>query len=290
MDIVEVIKEIFGEVSLIDIIFVPGVILLGVWLLRTGCGRRSLSDSVVREHNMPAYIPFMVFFIWFSFFSVGLFFATFLVEVKDWREVIFQNAALCISGMVGVGVTVLVVRRYFVRGLRGFGLDLRTSLKDFGWGFVNLLAAWPLVMLAIVSIILLGKLFYGPGYEMQKHEELELIAQYPQVSVRVVILLTTVFIVPVFEEFLFRGLFQTTVRSLLEGWQSRLKGGKGAWAAIAICSVLFAMVHSTAAHWPALFVLSMCMGYAYEKSGSLLRSIVVHSLFNLGSVLATLFQ
>jgi membrane protease YdiL (CAAX protease family) len=290
MDVAEIIKEFFSEVGLIDLIFVPGVILLGVWLLRTGCGRRSLSDSAAREHNMPAYIPFVVFFIWFSFFSVGLFLVTFLPDVEDWQEVIFQNAALCISAMAGVGVTVLAVRRYFVRGLRGFGLDLRTALKDLGWGFVNLLSVWPLVMLAIVLVILLGKFFYGAGYEMQKHEELELIAQYPQVSVRVVILLTTVFIVPVFEEFLFRGLFQTTVRSLLENWQSRLKGGKGAWAAIAISSALFATVHSTAAHWPALFVLSMCMGYAYEKSGSLLRSIAVHSLFNLGSVLATLYQ
>ena len=290
MDVAEIIKEFSSEVSIIDLIFVPGLILFGVWLLRTGCGRRSLSDSAVREHNMPAYIPFVVFFIWLSFLSVGLFLATFLTEVEDFREVIFQNAALCLSGMFGVGVTVLAVRRYFVRGLRGFGLDFRTALKDFGWGFVNLLTVWPLVMLAIVLIILLGKFFYGAGYEMQKHEELELIAQYPQVSVRVVILLTTVFIVPVFEEFLFRGLFQTTVRSLLEDWQPRFKGGKGAWAAIAISSALFATVHSTAAHWPALFVLSMCMGYAYEKSGSLLRSIVVHSLFNLGSVLAALNQ
>ena len=290
MDAVEVFKEIFGEVGLIDVIFVPGVVLFGVWLLRTGCGLRSLSGSAAREHNMPAYVPFVIFFIWLCFFSASLFLVTFLTEVEDWQEVILQNTALCISGMFGVGVTVFAVRRYFVRGLRGFGLDLRTVLKDFGWGFANLLAVWPLVMLAIVFIILAGKLFYGAGYEMQKHEELELISQYPQVSVRVVILLTTVFIVPVFEEFLFRGLFQTMVRSFLENRQSRLKGGRGAWAAIGICSALFATVHSTAAHWPALFVLSMCMGYAYEKSGSLLRSIVVHSLFNLGSVLATLYQ
>ncbi|MCJ7693000.1 MAG: hypothetical protein MUO22_06250, partial [Sedimentisphaerales bacterium] len=81
MDVVEVFKEFFSEVGLIDLIFVPGLILLGVWLLRTGCGRRSLTDSAVREHNMPAYIPFVVFFIWFSFFSVGLFLVTFLPDV-----------------------------------------------------------------------------------------------------------------------------------------------------------------------------------------------------------------
>jgi len=290
MDVVEVFKEIFSEVGLIDLICVPGLIFFGVWLLRTGWGRRSLSDSAVREHRMPVYVPFVVFFIWFSLFSAGLFFTTFFSGLTDWQEVLAQNVVFSSSAIAGSVVVIFTVRKYFAKGLKGFGLDLRTALKDFGWGFVNLLAVWPLVMLAIVLIILLGKFFYGPGYEMQKHEELELIAQYPQVSVRVMILLTTVFIVPVFEEFLFRGLFQTMVRSFLENWESRFKGGKGAWVAIIICSALFATVHSTAAHWPALFVLSMCMGYAYEKSGSLFRSIAVHLLFNLSSVLATLFQ
>ena len=290
MDVVEVFKEIFSEVSLIDLVLIPGLIFFGMWLLRTGWGRRSLSDSVSREHRMPAYVPFVVFFIWFSLFSAGIFFTTFFSRLEDWQEVLAQNIVFSGSAIVGSAVVIFTVRKYFAKGLKGFGLDFQTAGKDFGWGFINLLAVWPLVLLAIILIILLGKLFYGPGYEMQKHEELELIAQYPQVSVRVVILVTTVFIVPVFEEFLFRGLFQTMVRSFLENLESRFKGGNGAWTAIIICSALFATVHSTASHWPALFVLSMCMGYAYEKSGSLFRSITVHLLFNLSSVLATLFQ
>jgi membrane protease YdiL (CAAX protease family) len=37
-----------------------------------------------------------------------------------------------------------------------------------------------------------------------------------------------------------------------------------------------------------LFVLGVTMGYAYEKSGSLLRSIFIHAMFNGISIVANL--
>jgi len=50
------------------------------------------------------------------------------------------------------------------------------------------------------------------------------------------------------------------------------------------------VIHADAGHWPALLVLSMSMGYAYEKSGSLFRPIFIHSIFNATSIIATLNQ
>ena len=35
---------------------------------------------------------------------------------------------------------------------------------------------------------------------------------------------------------------------------------------------------------PPLFVLSMCIGYVYERTGKLWSSITLHALFNLTSV------
>ncbi|MHC4911623.1 MAG: lysostaphin resistance A-like protein [Planctomycetota bacterium] len=92
---------------------------------------------------------------------------------------------------------------------------------------------------------------------------------------------------------LLRGLFQTTIRSYLA--ESRLgKRLRNSWAvpwvSILIASGLFATMHAYAGHWPALFVLGVCMGYAYEKSGSLFRPIFIHVLFNTTSVVAALYQ
>ena len=59
------------------------------------------------------------------------------------------------------------------------------------------------------------------------------------------------------------------------------------WMAVILTSVLFALVHQL---WtaPAIFVLSVGMGYAYERTGSLWASITMHFLFN-GIQLALLF-
>jgi membrane protease YdiL (CAAX protease family) len=132
----------------------------------------------------------------------------------------------------------------------------------------------------IILTTRLGKLILGPDFEIQPHQELELIRAYSQLPVRVLIIVTAVAIVPAFEEMLFRGLFQTMLRSI------SLKP----WLSIVTASGLFALAHANAGHWPALFVLSLCIGYAYEKSGSLLRPIFIHSLFNATSIIGTLYN
>jgi membrane protease YdiL (CAAX protease family) len=101
-------------------------------------------------------------------------------------------------------------------------------------------------------------------------------------ALRILIVAGTVVIVPLFEELLFRGLIQTMIRSVLS------EIGKPVWMAIALSSVLFAIMHEEPGHYPALFILGATMGYAYEKSGSLLRPIFIHSIFNGVMLAATL--
>lgn len=77
----------------------------------------------------------------------------------------------------------------------------------------------------------------------------------------------------VFEEVLYRGLLQETLRRM------RLEG----WTAIGLTSVLFSAVHipSVEPHaLAALFVLSLGFGWAYEKTGRLVAPITMHILFN----------
>jgi membrane protease YdiL (CAAX protease family) len=181
---------------------------------------------------------------------------------------------------MAMAVIIFLARVSFARRLKGFGLNLGTIHKDFPAALLNLLSVWPLIAAMIILTTRLGKLILGPDFEMQPHEELELIRAYSQLPVRVLIIVTAVAIVPAFEETLFRGLFQTMLRSI------SLKP----WLSIVTASGLFALAHANAGHWPALFVLSLCIGYAYEKSGSLLRPIFIHSLFNATSIIGTLYN
>ncbi|SDH98567.1 type II CAAX endopeptidase family protein [Janthinobacterium sp. YR213] len=73
---------------------------------------------------------------------------------------------------------------------------------------------------------------------------------------------------PLCEEFIFRGLLQGGLRRSLPAWQ-----------AIGIAAALFALVHPPAAMLP-VFVLGLCTGIAYERSGALLAPMLTHALYN----------
>ena len=178
---------------------------------------------------------------------------------------------------------------------------------------MNLLTVWPLITAAIILTMFFGKHIWGREYQMQQHQQLKLIMEYSQLLPRILIVVVAVIIAPLLEEMLFRGFFQTMMRSYLDARPSnagfRLKPADGgsmlhrkvscgdtrrgsgkAWLAIFISSGLFTIIHANAGHWPALFILGVCLGYAYEKSGSLFRPIFIHSFFNAASIIATLNQ
>ena len=256
-----------------------GAVLLGRWLFKTYLGTRALINSRSRRNNMPPFMPFLVMFIWFGCLAAGTSITSyFLPNISGWQAALAENINISTAAIVGIVATILVVRRFFSHGLKGFGLDARSVRKDFVMGVVNLIAISPVIMAVLLLTILAGEFLIGPGFEISPHEELDFIATHDHLMLRVMIFLTAGVIVPIFEEMLFRGLFQTMLRSFF---------GRP-WLSIALVSALFAMVHGDIWHWPALFALSICMGYAYEKSGSLLRSIFIHAFFNVTNLVAML--
>jgi hypothetical protein len=92
-------------------------------------------------------------------------------------------------------------------------------------------------------------------------------------------------IVPVLEEWFFRGVLQ-------QGLVARL----GAPAGVAATATLFALAHGgamSAQSYLALFaqslVLGLALGFARQATGSLLASILLHTGVNLAGVLALAF-
>jgi len=270
MDVLETIKQFVSTIDVIDVACVAGLVLFGVWLLKTSFGRKALADSAPRRNNMPIYLPFIPALIWFGPVPFAVLIAREVsADLPDWQIAFLDNLIICVGSVATMVVIILLVRVSFARRLKGFGLNAKTIIKDFFVGAVNLLSVWPLVMLMIVLTLYFGGLI-SEDFEIQQHEELEQISGYPQLPLRILIVVVTVVIAPVFEEMLFRGLFQTMIRSFV---------GRP-WLAVVISSILFSLAHYTPTHWPALFVLAMCLGYAYEKSGSLLRPIFIHAFFN----------
>jgi membrane protease YdiL (CAAX protease family) len=268
--------------------------LFARWLLKTSLGTKALADSVPRRNNMPVYLPFVPLFIWFGAVSLVISITEKLGgDLPGWQSDFVDNLIFCICGLTAIGVIIFMARVHFTRGLKGFGLNIKTVVKDFFAAFVNLLTVWPLITTAILLTMFFGKLIWGQDYQTQQHQELKLITENPQLPLRISIIVVAVVIAPLLEEMLFRGLFQTMLRSYLDSRFSILDTRRGSvktWLAIAISSALFTTIHSNTGHWPALFLLGVCMGYAYEKSGSLFRPIFIHALFNAASIIAVLNQ
>ena len=287
---------------IMGLVFLAGVLLFGLWLLKTSLGRNALADSMPRRNNMPFYLCLIPLFIWFGPVPLAMQITEGLAaDLQDWQRVFLNNSLYCIGAIVVIAVIVFLVRAGFARRLKGFGLNIRTIGKDFFAAFVNLLSVWPLMMAAMTLTIFSGKLIYGPEYQIPQHQQLEMIKAYPQLQLRILTFVVAVVTAPVLEEMIFRGLFQTVIRSILESRSStshakklghhRFGAGRNrAWLSILISSGLFSMVHGNVPHWPALFVLGVCLGYAYEKSGSLFRPIFIHAFFNAVTIIFVLFE
>ena len=290
-DFFQNIKQFGSLVTTANILCLAGLITFAIWLLKTSWGRNALTDSRPRRNNMPLYLPFIPLFIWVTAGSLAITLATKLTgNLPQWQKAFLNNFIYCVASIVAIAVIIFLAKTSFARRLKGFGLNAKTIPKDFLTAVINLLATWPLVMVAIIATIFLGKLIYGQDFTIEQHQELELITAYPQLPLRILIVVLAILIAPLLEEILFRGLFQTMIRSILEIRNPKFEIRNAAWPAILISSALFAMIHTDVAHWPALFILAVCLGYAYEKSGSLFRPIFIHALFNATAVVAVLLQ
>jgi len=276
--------EFTDTITALDTIWLAGLILLACWLLDTSLGTKALADSQPRRNSMPPHLPLVPLLLWFGAVSLAVALVQKLTPgLQGWQEAFRDNLVMSIGAVVTIAAMMFLAHIHFARRLKGFGLNIKTIFKDFFMAILNLLAVWPLILAAVTVTIYFAKLFTDQDYQMQQHQQLEMITEYPQLPLRIMIVFVAVVIAPLLEEMMFRGFVQTTIRSFFNIRNS-------AWPAIAASSVFFAMMHADPGHWPSLFILGVCLGYSYEKSGSLLRPIFIHLFFNAISITGTLIQ
>jgi membrane protease YdiL (CAAX protease family) len=80
---------------------------------------------------------------------------------------------------------------------------------------------------------------------------------------------------PIFEELLFRGFLLPSLTRYFP-----------IWGAIALSSLIFAVAHLSLSEVLPLTVLGMVLGFVYTRSGNLLSSMLLHSLWNSGTLLS----
>lgn len=272
-------QEIPAILLTLDLVLLAiGAAIVAYWLVRRIRGRTSglLADAPLRPNQ---FRPESALLIALVFVLVGGAASTILrgdqSRLDDTQGVLVSNIAQ-LSVIVAACV---IAHQQFSGGIRRFVLGnppvIRAALLGIPYALAAILVTELVHWLVIVVLLLLA-----PGIDMPTHTVIGLL-QGPDVSAWIVLtlLVGTVGVAPIAEEMFFRGILQSMLGTRL---------GRR-WTAILLTSVAFALMHGEWHARPALLVLGIGFGVAYERTGSLATPIVMHALFNARTLVFVLF-
>jgi membrane protease YdiL (CAAX protease family) len=207
------------------------------------------------------------------------------------RMIVLSNAVDGVARSVTVIVAILLIPRLFKNRFADWGLHIRQAAGGIFKGFLGFLLTYPLLMAYSMGLAVIYSLF---RYQMSEHPTFEALQQNIPRAQEVVLCVVAIVVAPIAEEVFFRGIVQTTLIQFSWGLfipQFMRPGAAHAisqdyrpsplhrWGAILITSVAFAGLHQ----WdqaPIIFVLSLALGYVYERTGNLWAPIALHVAFN----------
>lgn len=173
------------------------------------------------------------------------------------------------AGGVGLGLLVLMAKSAPEAGLRIGGLDPLVGLGCF-------VLALPLVQVASMGAEWLYHEVYGVSPPRIAHDTLAQIVAHRDERMVWLLVAAVVIGAPIVEELVFRVGVQSAI----------LKVTGSAWGAVLGTSVLFTLIHWSVVPpegrfaLAQIFVLSLSMGIAYERTRKLGVPIVMHVCFN----------
>lgn len=274
-------KAIEAIIKLAIVSAIPGLGgLFGLGLLIFLVGQRLFKgkDSLLAtNNNIPWQTPWDWEVTWqviiVGFFFVGQFVLPLLIgfsgiNPSDWSirakayYVLGSYFALAAGGLL---VLYFSIRSYFPLPPDWFRLS---GGKWLFWGIGGYLTAVPIVV--IVSLVN-QQIWQGQG---GSNPLLFLAVQAQDWVALAVFFITASIAAPIFEETIFRGFLLPSLTRYVP-----------VWAAIALSGLLFSIAHLSLAEVLPLFALGVVLGVVYTRSRSLLAPIVLHGLWNGGTLI-----
>lgn len=210
-----------------------------------------------------------------GFFFMGQIFVPLLLSLlpieRPITNVRFQAWSVLVSYMMVASGALLVLYLSIKRFLPLPDHWFRFRLQDrwFLWGFGGYCAALPIVVL--VSLIN-QQLWQGQG---GSNPLLQLALDSQDTMALGLFFLTAAIAAPIFEELLFRGFLLPSLTRYVP-----------VWSAIIFSSLLFAIAHLSLSEILPLTALGVVLGIVYTRSRNLLAPMLLHSLWNSGTLLS----
>ncbi len=208
------------------------------------------------------------------------------VIVPATRDLVMLSAVV-----PAIAFVVLAAGDFFVRPRvrQRLGFNVGRIPIGLAAGLVGILLTLPLVYFAMVSA---ERVFWFIGYEHSpEHALLRAMRETPDTVMKYLAVVAAVLVAPLWEELLFRGHVQTLFREAFARMREQTPSTGAdvavrnptrpveSLAAVLLTSLCFAAVHEP---WsmPPIFVLSVCLGLAYERTGNLWVPVAMHATFN----------
>jgi membrane protease YdiL (CAAX protease family) len=192
------------------------------------------------------------------------------------------SAAAPTAGLLALLIANVVARD---RPFERTGISFRKLRGGWWRGAIAVVIILPMMF---VSIFLTEKFWSLLHYaHPMEHDLLRALGEEPSKLAKGTIIVSAVLLAPLFEEFFFRGMMQSAFKMMLQ--PTSLSPGGRRWLAIFVASLAFTAVHGAVWLAPPIFFLSLCLGYAYDLTGNLWVTIIVHGSFNAASVVMFLF-
>jgi hypothetical protein len=209
------------------------------------------------------------------FLSCGYVFAIFQVPFVKYIPILKnQNFNMIFNtGIVNIGAIAVIfffVTKKYGQGVNALGLSSRKIPQSVFIGITGYITAIPVIFIIMLLTFLVVKLI---GYEPPVQPVVEVFMKEERTSVLGVSVLFAAICGPIAEEIFFRGFMYSAV-----------KKKTGIPGAILITSALFSGLHTHIVGFMPIMALGVLLAYLYEKTGSIIPSITVHVIHNVGTV------
>ena len=271
------------EAVVVGLLAVSAVLWV-VWLVRSLLGRSQRGWGVGRYNRVG--LPEVALAV-VSMMGLAWLWTRLLAGAVE-SETLGPSVAGGLAGLMSCLLILGILGWKAPNRLGSLGLKAKGLKSHLGWGTLLAVAVWPIAVLVLApaSFWVIEKAcrwLWDLSYTQQAHALMREIGE-AGTSEKIMVVLLAVVVAPLTEEILFRGLLQGALAGAL----------KSRWTAIIASAAVFALFHLAAREnaavgeaslarvetIPALFVLGVVLGYAYEKSGSLYRPMVIHMVFN----------
>ena len=173
-------------------------------------------------------------------------------------------------GYCSMTIGPLFIIRYQLMDVVSAGVDggwLQWKIKPIKEGLFKSISGWLMIMPLVLLIgWLMNELFGDQG---GSNPLLELVLGSDEFMPLFLLLITTVFLAPVFEELVFRGILLPVLVSKV-----------GKISGVLLSALIFALAHLSVGELPPLFVLGIGLGLMRLSSGRLFPCALMHSLWN----------